>query len=420
VSRWADKYVIGLTGNIAVGKSVVRQMLQHLGAYTIDADSLAHQAMSPGAPAYKPIVDTFGQFILDSEKRINRSMLASMVFSNPVALAKLESITHPVVDLAINTLIKRSKQRVIVIEAIKLLETDLAQAVDTVWVVDAKPPTQLKRLMEKRKMSEADAKQRITSQAPQADKLKKANFVVNNDGNVDETWKQVQRGWNEIRKLLEPKPAPPAPKPAPEPGTPSKATTPAPAPAPKPAPEPVAVADDTGEVPVVPPPPPESGIKTRRGMPGNAAELAEFVSRVAGKELSRMDMMLLFGQKSYHIAQTEDETIVAIAGWQVENLITRVDELYFDTDLPKEAIIQALLNAIEDASKALQSEVGFVFLPADADSETLESFKRHGYEQIRISDIKIPAWREAVQEVLSDDQQILTKQLRKNRVLQPI
>src|SRR5688572_33412928 len=73
VSRWPNKYVIGLTGNIAVGKSVVRQMLQHLGAYTIDADGLSHQAMQPGAPAYKPVVETFGQFILGPDKRINRS-----------------------------------------------------------------------------------------------------------------------------------------------------------------------------------------------------------------------------------------------------------------------------------------------------------------------------------------------------------
>jgi dephospho-CoA kinase len=73
VSRWENKYVIGLTGNIAVGKSVVRQMLQHLGAYTIDADGLSHQAMMPGAPAYKPVIDMFGRFLLDEEGRINRS-----------------------------------------------------------------------------------------------------------------------------------------------------------------------------------------------------------------------------------------------------------------------------------------------------------------------------------------------------------
>ena len=76
MGRWKDKYVIGLTGNIATGKSLVRRMLEHLGAYTIDADGLAHQAMAPGAPAYKPVVLTFGQWILDADKRIDRGAWA--------------------------------------------------------------------------------------------------------------------------------------------------------------------------------------------------------------------------------------------------------------------------------------------------------------------------------------------------------
>jgi dephospho-CoA kinase len=153
VGRWANKYVIGLTGNIAVGKSVVRQMLQHLGAYTIDADGLSHQAMAPGAPAYKPVVDTFGQFILNPDKTINRGMLGNIVFSSPDALAKLEAIVHPIVGQAINTLINRAKQPIVVIEAIKLLEGELGKGVDAVWVVDAKPQTQYTRLISKKPSS---------------------------------------------------------------------------------------------------------------------------------------------------------------------------------------------------------------------------------------------------------------------------
>ena len=206
MSRWANKYVIGLTGNIAVGKSVVRQMLQHLGAYTIDADGLAHQAMSPGAPAYKPVVETFGQAILNPDKTINRGILGSMVFSNPTLLQKLESITHPIIGQAINTLISRAKQKVIVIEAIKLLEGDLGKTADAVWVVNASPKTQYSRLITKRKLSEEDAKQRILAQNAQKDKLKAANVVINNDGNVEETWKQVQAAWDKIKTELPPPP----------------------------------------------------------------------------------------------------------------------------------------------------------------------------------------------------------------------
>src|SRR5687767_10838887 len=129
-------------------------MLQHLGAYTIDADGLTHQAMSPGAPAYQPVVDMFGRFLLDSEGRINRQVLGHIVFTFPDALTKLEGMVHPVVMQATNTLVSRAKQRVIVIEAIKLVETDLATAVDEIWVVDAPQDVQLKRLLEKRGMTE--------------------------------------------------------------------------------------------------------------------------------------------------------------------------------------------------------------------------------------------------------------------------
>jgi dephospho-CoA kinase len=415
VSRWANKYVIGLTGNIAVGKSVVRQMLQHLGAYTLDADGLAHQAMQPGAPAYRPIVETFGQFILDQDKQINRAMLGNIVFSNPQALAKLEAITHPVVNQAINTLVSRSKQRVIVIEAIKLVEGDLANAVDAIWVVDAAPQIQYARLIQKRKMSEADARQRITSQTPQAAKIAKANVIIKNDGNVDETWQQVQTAWNKIRDTLTggaPAAAPPPPAAAP--------------PKPQPAPSQAQPKAQAPTAPLAPKPaaliPADVNVEVKRGMPGNAEVIAKFISKVARKDVSRMDIMLAFGQKSYLLAEAPGEQVIGLMGWQVENLITRADEFYIEPAAPRSPVIGALVNAIEDASKALQSEVGFIFLPLGTGQDVIQPFLSNGYETTTVEQIKIPAWREAVQEVISENSayQILTKKLREDRVLQPL
>lgn len=418
MGRWANKYVIGLTGNIAVGKSVVRQMLQHLGAYTIDADGLVHQAMSPGAPAYKPIIDTFGQFILNPDKTINRAMLGNIVFSNADALAKLEAITHPIVGQAINTLISRAKQPVVVIEAIKLLEGDLGKGVDAVWVVDAKPQTQYQRLIAKRKMSEADAKQRILAQGPQGEKLKKAGVVISNDGNVEETWKQVQAAWNKIGQAAAPPPAPAAPA---KPAAPS-----APAAPQRPAPQPQATAAPAAPAPAAPAAPVSgtpvdtSGTTIKRGMPGNAEVIANFINKMAGTGLSRMDVMMAFGQKSYLLAYDASDNMIGLMGFQVENLITRVDEFYLDPAAPKASSIAALVAQIEEASKQLQSEVGFFFLPASAGSDTVQPFLASGYEETSVKDIKIPAWREAVQEVYSDGMRILRKQLRKDRVLKPI
>ena len=137
MSRWPGKYVIGLTGNIATGKSVLRKMLEHLGAYGIDADALSHRAMAKGAPGFPLVVKSFGEWIVDDEGQIDRARLAKVVFSDPGALEKLENIVHPLVTHAIDLLIRRAKHTVVVIEAIKLLEGDLAAGSDAVWVVYA-------------------------------------------------------------------------------------------------------------------------------------------------------------------------------------------------------------------------------------------------------------------------------------------
>jgi dephospho-CoA kinase len=412
-SRYPSKYVIGLTGNIAVGKSVVRQMLQHLGAYTVDADSMAHQTMSPGAPAYKPVIETFGKMIIGSDGRINRMALGNIVFSNPVALEKLESITHPIIRKAIDTLIKRSKQRVVVIEAIKLLEGDLKDACDTVWVVNSTKQTQYRRLLSKRKMSEADAKQRILSQNKQADKVKQATVVIQNDSNIEDTWKQVQYQWSEIRKSLTVSPTPSATPPAksakaaPSKATPAKATPAKAKPAPIDAPAPTVTSAD--------------GIEVKRGMPNNAQLIADFITKLSDKEVSRMDVMMSFGQKSYLLAQRDKESIAGLMGWTVENLVTRMDEFYIEPSAPVTATIQMVIQAIEDASKELQSEVAFVFLAGSTPDAQVKAFQGGGYEPTILREIKIPAWREAVDETVAGrDMVVLWKQLRKDRVLQPI
>lgn len=401
MSRWANKYVIGLTGNIATGKSVVRQMLQHLGAYTIDADSLTHRAMAPGAPAYKPIIDTFGQFILDGEKNINRGLLGSIVFNNPEALARLEAIVHPIVGGAVGALVSRASQPIIVVEAIKLLEGDLVNAVDEVWVVDASPESQLKRLVEKRKLTEADARNRIAVQGSQADKLARATRIIRNDGNIEETWKQVQEGFTAIQSQAGSAPTAPA-----APAAPAQPVT------------------QTRQLPSTPTVPAAANITVniKRGMPTNAELIANFINLAAGKTITRMDIMMAFGQKSYLLAQDSADRVLAVMGWQVENLITRVDEFYIAPSVPVRPVVSGLVNAVEAASKDLQSEVAYFFLPQSAGADMVEAFTSQGYEVTSVDQIKIPAWREAVQEIITEYKgaHILGKKLREDRVLKPI
>jgi len=377
VSRWPGKYVIGLTGNIATGKSVVRKMLEHLGGYGIDADALAHRAMAKGAPGYPLVLRAFGEWVLDEEGQIDRQKLAKIAFSDPMALEQLEVIVHPLVAHAVDLLIRRASQSVVVIEAIKLLESDLAAGCDTIWVVDAPAELQIARLMHKRKMAEASARQRIAAQSPQALKLRAAKVMIRNNGSFENTWDQVQDAWSKIPKPEEPLlPQPPTVKP--------------------------------GELIV------------RRGRPQDADDIARFITQVTHgkKRMTRQDVMAAFGEKAFLLILREDE-IAGIAGWQVENLVTRIDELYFVTGLAIDEAIPALMDEVETASIELQSEASLLFLPPYL-AQHVGAWRAVGYRPQTVQGLGIRAWQEAALESMPRGASLWFKQLRVDRVLRPL
>ncbi len=198
MSRWPGKTVIGLTGNIGAGKSVVRSMLEQLGALGIDADALSHRIIEKGSTGYLPVVEYFGQYILTPEGEIDRARLGRIVFSDPKALQILESIIHPRVTEAINLLIEGSDKAVIVIEAIKLFEAEIYKDCDAIWVVQASSKARLERLVSQRHMTESDACQRIKAQEPPEYKINRADVVINNDGSLQDTWQQVVAAWQKM------------------------------------------------------------------------------------------------------------------------------------------------------------------------------------------------------------------------------
>jgi len=373
------KYVIGLTGNIATGKSVVRRMLEHLGAYTIDADALSHRAMAKGAPGYKPVVEKFGQWILDKEGEIDRNKLGGVVFRDPAALAELENIVHPLVTQAISVLVKRAGQPIVVIEAIKLLESDLKKSCDSIWVTYAPEEVQIERLVRKRNMTREEAQRRISAQAAQSEKIAVANFVVRNIGSYDDLWKQISAAWNQI-------------SPSTSEGT-----------------QPTIVKQGAGNFVVV------------RGRPRNSESIAQLINRLSKgrKKLSGDDIMASFGDKAYMLLQLQDQ-LVGIAGWQVENLVARTTELYMENGVDTPTGIEMLVSEVERASGDLQCEASLIF-PTPELAALDSVWKKLGYEPRTPAALGVQAWQDAAAESMPQGNNILLfKQLRQDRVLRPI
>jgi dephospho-CoA kinase len=227
-------YLIGLTGNIACGKSSVLAMLAELGARVIDADRVTHELQQPGQPVYTAIVDAFGPGILASPSGpIDRRALGAIVFADPAALRRLELIVHPAVHARIEEWLKevgreprtenqepRTENRAIigdeqitrspahpltrspvaVIDAIKLLESGWKPLCDTIWVVTCRPEQQIERLMTTRGMSEAEARTRLSAQPPQAEKVAQADVVIDNSGTLEQTRQQVEAAWRAVAR----------------------------------------------------------------------------------------------------------------------------------------------------------------------------------------------------------------------------
>jgi dephospho-CoA kinase len=377
VGKPPGKYVIGLTGNIATGKSVVRKMLEHLGAYTIDADALSHRAISKGAPGYQAVIEAFGNWILDTEGQIDRSKLGGLVFRDPKALENLESIVHPLVTEAISLLMKRAKQEIIVVEAIKLLESELRPMCNSIWVTYAPEKIQIDRLMRKRKINREAALDRIHAQGAQDEKIERANVVIHNTGSYEDLWVQVSAAWNNISSRTETLPA-------------------------------TSKTSKAGEY------------SLQRGRPSDSKAIAEIISRLSknGQKVKDTDVMEAFGEKAFMLLHL-DEQLVGLAGWQVENLVARTTDLYLEPEHRVAKALELLIAEVERASLDLQCEASLVFPTTDwADQEN--TWKAMGYEQRTPESLGVQAWQDAAVESKPPGTILMFKQLRSDRVLRPI
>jgi dephospho-CoA kinase len=190
--------IVGLTGSFGSGKTTVARIFESLGAYVIDADELAHNCIRPQTSAYRRIIHTFGEGILKKNKIIDRRKLASIVFNNRDFLHRLNNIIHPQVIRIIKNKIKSSRSRVIVLDAPLLLEAGLKKIVDKLIVVKINRKKQVERIRNRTSLDKSDILKRIKSQISQNVKSRFANFVIDNNGTMQETRRQVEK----IRRVL--------------------------------------------------------------------------------------------------------------------------------------------------------------------------------------------------------------------------
>ena len=191
--------VIGLTGSIGTGKSVVAGLLQALGAGIIDADLVGHEAYEPNTESWREVVEAFGEGILQPSGEIDRRKLGAVVFSDPEQLARLNGIMHPRMARMVAEKLDRLRRQgtqVAVVEAALLFEAGWDSLVDEVWVTDSPVEAVIERLQARSGLSGPEVLKRIDSQMDRSKRLEQAQVVVDNSVDVAELKRTVTLIWD--------------------------------------------------------------------------------------------------------------------------------------------------------------------------------------------------------------------------------
>lgn len=192
--------ILGLTGNIASGKSTIARELERWGAVVVDADQLARQAVAPGSRVLQQLVAAFGEEILGPDGELDRKTLGQRVFADPSARARLNALVHPAIAALAEERLRRLRQEhhpLIVYEAPLLFEAAAQSRVDKVLMVTVRPEVQLHRLLTRDGLDEKQARQRIDAQMPQQQKAALADYRIDNSGSWEETREQLAALWEE-------------------------------------------------------------------------------------------------------------------------------------------------------------------------------------------------------------------------------
>ena len=196
--------IVGLTGGIVGGKSTVASMFRDLGAKIIDADILGHSVILPYKPAWKKIIKLFGEDILGNDLTIDREKLGKIVFADQAFLKKLNEMTHPEIIKLIKKEINMARnkthnqEKILVIDAALIYEAKIDKIMDKIIVVYIDEDEQIKRLIKRNNLSKDEASQRVKSQIPMKEKIKMADYVIDNNDTLDKTKEQVETIWQSL------------------------------------------------------------------------------------------------------------------------------------------------------------------------------------------------------------------------------
>lgn len=354
-------YVIGLTGNIATGKTTVMGMLRHLGARIVDADQLAHEVMAPNTGAWQKVVNAFGRGILDDKGAIVRAKLAEIVFNDVKALAALEAIVHPVVLLRVRQIIEEAEEPVLVVEAIKLIESGLVDQCDTLWVVTCRRQQQMERLMEQRYLREDQARTRVAAQPPQAEKIFRANVVIDNSGTLQQTWEQIRQNWQAVAAIV-------------------------------------------GET--------APALSMRRATREDVPALARFLASMdwrgkpPNEEAARARVM---GRAHWLLFRSN--RVIGMASWEAINLVACMEEIAVAPEPDANELLCRLATAVEGEARILQCEAVVVSFPPGVSAQWDGVYERCGYLLMAQKDLPKP-WRDVIEEIAPTSKEVTFKRLR--------
>lgn len=400
-------YLIGLTGNLGTGKSTVRRMLEEHGALGLDADQLAHAVLRRGTPAWNQLVATFGTEVLLFDGNVDRQKLGARVFGSPEALHQLEQITHPAVGELIKSILRDAHSPVIVIEAVKLVQAGMHHWCDALWVVTASPEVEIERVMRDRHMREEDARARLAAQGELDERVRLADVLIDNSGELDNTRRQVQEAWE---RTVHPETARDKSEwlfggttantlgalDAAEAGArPGNAES---------------HAQLTANMP----------IEVRRARRGDLDTLAVAlaVRENRPEPLSRVDVLKRLGERGYRVA-IANARIVALAAWEAENLVAMTRDLWAESPEVAPRALRPLIELVEQDAQALVCEVSLILVAQNTPPYIIHEVQACGYQLRDLNNLH-PYWRQVVQERVKSGEQIWARRLREELVTKPI